>query len=520
MAVSGLFGAFLITTAAPTAAQAQAGPDGGVIRVMLNSDLRSTDPGVNRDLNSDTITMHMVEGLVAYKEDLTVGPMLAESVVSSDDGRTYTFTLRENVTFHNGAMLTSDDVLFAFKRYLDPATQWRCLSAFDGTSSMKIVDIRAPDDMTFVIEIEEPSALFLGLLARTDCGGAGIYHRDSVGPDGEWRQLIGTGPYKWGKRRRGQSVELVRFDGYASRGGERDGLTGGKTPIAQAVRFVIIPDGSAAKAALYSGAIDVRPDFGARNVAEARARNDVMVGKHPTMELNGVLMRTEHPLLSDIRIRRALSKSIDGAALVEALTYGLVDPVYSPVPLSSPFSGPLQRATMPYDVEGAKTLLSEAGYAGEPIELLTTQRFTSYFNAAVFIQAMAKEAGIELEIEVLEWATLVDRYVSGDYAAMVFGFSARLDAALNFEMISGDKNADPRKVWDNPAARELIDAAMVESRPAQRQALFDRLHQKFIEDLPMIPLWNSVDIAAWRTNVSGYQTWPASIPRLWNVSLD
>jgi peptide/nickel transport system substrate-binding protein len=205
---------------------------------------------------------------------------------------------------------------------------------------------------------------------------------------------------------------------------------------------------------------------------------------------------------------------------VEALTFGLVDPVYSLVPLSSPYSGPIQRAEMPYDVEAAKALLAEAGYAGEPIKLLTTQRFMTYFDAAVFIQAMAKEAGIEIEIEVLEWGTLLDRFVSGDYAAMVFGFSARLDAALSFDMISGDKASDPRKVWDNPAARELISSAMVEGDPAKRQVLFDALHGKFVEDLPMIPLWNSADIAAWRTNVTGYQPWPASMPRLWNVSLD
>lgn len=498
-------------------ALAQPAPTGGTLRVMVNSDLRSSEPGVNRDLNADTIVAHMLEGLVAYREDLSVGPMLAESVALSADGTTYTFTLRDGVKFHNGATLTSEDVLFAWKRYMDPATQWRCLSAFDGSGPAKITAMTAPDPRTFVITIEKPSALFLGNMARTDCGAAAIFHRDSIGADGKWAKPIGTGPYAWGEWRTGQSVDLVRFDGYASRGGARDGLTGGKTAHAERIRFVVIPETASAKAALYSGAIDVRPDFSARDIEEAKARPDIVVGTHPTMELNGILFQTKDPLLGDVRIRRAISMAIDREALVEALTYGLVEPVNSPVPLASPFSGPVQRAPMPRDIEGAKKLLAEAGYKGEPIKMIVTQRFMSLYNGAVFVQGMAAEAGIKIELETLEWATQLDLYGSGNYQSMFFSFSARLDPALSFEMISGPKATQPRKVWDNAEARDLITKAMIVSDKAERQALFDRLHTMFAADLPMIPLWNSVDIAAWRSNVDGYSTWAASMPRLWDV---
>lgn len=507
-------------TLVPGLALAQAGPGGGAIRVMINSDLRGTDPGVNRDLNSDTITMHMLEGLVAYREDLSVGPMLAESVELSDDGVTYTFRLREGVTFHNGAPLSADDVLFAWTRYMDPATQWRCLPAFDGSGAAKIVDMTAPDPLTFVITIERPSALFLGQMARTDCGGSAIYHRDSLGADGAWAAPVGTGPYAWGEWRSGQSVELARFDAYASLPGPRDGLTGGKQALAEKVIFTVIPESASAKAALYSGSIDVRPDFAARDLEEARGRSDIVIGTHPTMELNGILFQVLDPVLSDVRIRRALSLAIDREALVEALTFGLVEPVHSPVPLASPYSGPVQRAPVARDLEAARALLAEAGYDGRPIRMVTTQRYMSMFNGAVFVQAMAQEAGLNIELETLEWATQLDLYGAGNYQTMFFSFSARLDPSLSFDMINGPKTTEPRKVWDNAEARELIAQSMIVSDRAERQALFDRLHEMFDEDLPMIPLWNSVDIAAWRSNVQGYQTWAASMPRLWGVSLD
>jgi peptide/nickel transport system substrate-binding protein len=501
------------------AALAQPAPGGGTIRTMINSDLRSTDPGVNRDLNSDTITMHMLEGLVAYREDLTVGPMLAQKVELSADGTTYTFTLRDGVTFHNGQPLTSADVLFAWQRYLTPATQWRCLSEFDGKGSAKVVDMQAPDPKTFVIRIEKPSALFLGQMARIDCGGSGIYHRDSIGADGKWATPIGTGPYMWSEWRRGQSVELTRFPGYKSLEGNRDGLTGGKTAIAEKVRFIIIPESASAKAALYSGAIDVRPDFAARDLDEVKGRADIRTGRHPTMETNGILFQVNEPVVKDVRIRRAISMAINREELVETVTFGLTTPANSMVPLASPFASAAHKAPWKRDVAGARKLLAEAGYKGEPIKMIVTKRFLSLFDGAVFVQAMAKEAGINIEIEVLEWAAQLDLYGKGTYQSMFFSFSARLDAALSYEMITGPKATQPRKVWNDPAAQALISEAMVTSDRARRQALFDQLHEKFMQELPMIPLWNSADIAAWRSNVTGYATWAAAMPRLWNVTI-
>jgi peptide/nickel transport system substrate-binding protein len=517
LAAAGLFAASALALAG--GASAQPAPGGGTLRAMINSDLRGSDPGVNRDLNSDTIVMHMLEGLVAFREDLTVGPMLASKVDLSADGTTYTFTLREGLTFHNGKPLTSEDVLFAWRRYLDPATQWRCLSEFDGKGSAKVVDMQAPDAKTFVIKIEKPSALFLVQMARIDCGGAGIFHRDSLGADGKWATPIGTGPYMWGEWRRGQSVELVRFPGYKSLEGKRDGLTGGKTAAAEKIRFLVIPESASAKAALYSGAIDVRPDFAARDIQEAKGRADIKLGTHPTLETNGILFQVNEPIVKDARIRRAISMAIDRDDLIESITYGLVKPVNSMVPQASPYSSAVHRAEWKRDLPGARRLLAEAGYKGEPIKMIVTKRFMSLFDGAVFVQAMAKEAGINIELEVLEWATQLDLYGKGTYQSMFFSFSARLDAALSYEMITGPKATQPRKVWNDAEAQALISQAMVVSDPARRQALFDQLHAKFLQELPMIPLWNSVDIAAWRANVSGYQPWAASMPRFWGVTI-
>ena len=153
-----------------------------LLRARLNADIRSTDPGTNRDANTDAVVAHIVEGLVAFRDDTSIGPMLADSWALSNDGKTYTFRLRQGVKFHNGATMTADDVVWSLKRWLDPATQWRCLSEFSATGIARIEKIEAPDPQTVAITLDQPTALFLPTIARPDCGQTAVIHRDSVGP--------------------------------------------------------------------------------------------------------------------------------------------------------------------------------------------------------------------------------------------------------------------------------------------------------------------------------------------------
>jgi peptide/nickel transport system substrate-binding protein len=131
------------------------------VTIALTADIRSTNPGVNRDDNTDGVILNIVEGLVAYGEGGDVKPLLAKTVTTSADGLTY------DVSFHNGAKLTSADVLWSWKRYMDPKTEWRCLAEFDGRNDLKVLSAEAPDAGTFVMRINHRSALFLDTLART-----------------------------------------------------------------------------------------------------------------------------------------------------------------------------------------------------------------------------------------------------------------------------------------------------------------------------------------------------------------
>ncbi|TWF58736.1 ABC transporter substrate-binding protein [Neorhizobium alkalisoli] len=504
--------AVLATTAGSAMAQDK------MMRVRINADIRSTDPGVNRDANSDAIVLHMVEGLVGYRDDASVAPLLAKSVDISEDGKTYTFKLRDGLKFSNGEALTSADVLSSWQRYVDPKTAWRCLKDVTGSGVANVTSVTAPDASTVVYTLEKPTALFLATLARTDCGGTGIYQKSSLGNDGKWVKPVGTGPFMLKEWRSGQYVELAANPNYVSPGGERTGYVGDKTPKIGAVRFMVIPDDAAAKAALYSGDIDVLADVNNADIDDMTKSGQLKVDKVAAMGLTGLLFQTRDPLLKDARIRKALLLSLDIPQITEALTNGQSAPSASVIPVPSPYSGAAEKQIPTRNIEEAKKLLAEAGYKGQPIKWLATKYYPSLFDSAVLVQAMAQEAGINIEVETLDWATLLDRYTTGNYSAMSFTYSARLDPSLSYDMVSGNKDKSPNKVWDNPDGLKLIAESTTITDEAKRQAIFDKLEGMIRADVPIIPLYSGTRIGAVRSDVEGYKTWPVGYARMWGVS--
>uniref|UniRef100_UPI003C799025 ABC transporter substrate-binding protein n=1 Tax=Pseudomonas veronii TaxID=76761 RepID=UPI003C799025 len=491
-----------------------------LIKVGFNGDIRSTEPGVNRDENSDAFIMHIVEGLVAYREDASVGPMLAKDVTISDDGLTYTFTLREGVKFQNGKPLTAEDVKWTWQHYLDPKTQWRCLPEFDGRGVSKILDISVPEPLKVVFRIDKPNGVLLATMSRPDCGGSGIVHPDSVAADGTWIAPIGTGPFTLGQWKQGQYVELNRFKDYTPRAEAKpDGFTGNKPAFIDRVRFVVIPDAASAKAALLSGGVDVLPDVTAMDEAELKNVPGMQVRTSPVMTLGGLLFQTRDPLLGDVRIRRAVALSLDYSQMVATLSNGLSTVNNSIIPTTSAYYDATAHTGYPYDLDEARRLLKAAGYHGQPIKLIVNKRYPQMFDMGVLSQAMLQAVGVNIVLETLEWGAQLERYQSGNFQMMAFSYSPRFDAALSYESVTGNKDKEPRKVWDNPKALVLLREAQSESVAPKRQALFDQLHTLMLADVPMVMIYNGTSIGVVKAGIEGYRSWPISKPRLWGVSL-
>lgn len=486
------------------------------IRVAIGADIRGTNPGVDRDAITDDVINHVVEGLVAYKEDMTVGPMLAESIAVSDDGKTYTFALRPGVRFHNGAPLTSKEVKWSWDRILNPQTNWLCRDWYAGESGLKIVSVAAPDPRTVVFTLDAPSALLLPRMASFQCIAA-VLHPDSVDAKGAWRSLIGTGPYTFAEWRRGQYIVLKKFDVYQPRKELRDGLAGGKVAHATALRWIIIPDRAAAKAALYAGQVDLLYSVEPTEENELQRSGRVQLHKSGSLGLNALLMQNTDPLLRDVRMRRAIAHAINLSQLASAVSLGAVHPNPSVIPLISPYYSAAQRKGHEFDLQRSRQLLQEAGYKGSVIKLQTNKRYEEMYDHAVVAQSMLKKAGLNVELEVVEWTTQLSNYLEGKFQMMSMGFSGRTDPVLSYEVILGSKKADPAMQWENAEAIGLTQRAGALADIKTRQVIFDQVHTLMLRDVPTLCLSNGVVMDATSRRLKDYQTWPAAKPRLWGV---
>ncbi|OWT73792.1 MULTISPECIES: ABC transporter substrate-binding protein [unclassified Achromobacter] len=483
------------------------------------ADIRSTNPGVNRDDTTDGVVLNMVEGLVGYRDNGSVAPLLAQSVDVSADGMTYTFKLRQGVKFHNGAALTSADVLWSWQRYMDPKTDWRCRSEFDGRNGLKVEDVSAPDAQTVVFKLNHKSAVFLDTLARTDCGMTGILNKDSVKADGSWDKPVGTGPFMFGEWKRGEYVLLKAFKDYVSPPGDKeDGYVGKKQPLADEVKFLVVPDASTVKTGLLSGAIDAG-QVPYTDVADLKnnARVSVLVARDAAKHT--LLFQTRDPVLKNVKLRQAIVASLDIPQIVQAATENLGVVNNSAVSAGSAFYDDTQKKGWKYDPALAQKLLKESGYKGEKIVIYANKRaHVPSYQVAVMAQAMMQAVGINAQIEVLEWATQLDRYNTGNYQMSSFSYSSRLDPALSYEQFSGDKDKQPRKVWEDPEALKLIDASFSELDDAKRQALFDQLHTRLLEQVPVILLSNGNQPWGVSKRLQGFGVWEGK-PQAWGTKV-
>jgi peptide/nickel transport system substrate-binding protein len=504
-----------IAATAPGASLAEERHPTDLLVLALNADITSSNPGIDRDSNSDTVLHHVIEGLVAHREDLSVAPMLAESWEISDDGKTYSFKLRDGLTFHNGQKVTSEDVKWSFQRYIDPANAWQCTYRYDGSYGPNVDAIETPDPLTVVFHLSRADGMFLTNLASVQCLAA-VLHKDSLNADGSWNKPIGTGPYMFDDWQRERHIDLVRFPDYQSLPGERDGLAGAKIAHAERVRFLVVPDASSRKSALYAGQLDVITGLPPTDIEEAKGRG-IQVEVAPSMAWEMLLFQTADPLLSNVKLRQAIAHAIDIGQVTEGTTFGLGKPNPSAVASMSPYHTAVHDAWPAYDLEKAKALLAEAGYDGQVIKIQANQKYDEMYTSAVTIQALLAASGIQAEIEVLDWATHLDNFSSGKFQLSSFGYSARLDPALMYETFVCPKSIDPSCMWEDPKAFELLTESMLDLDPAKRQAIFDEMHGMMAEQVPLIGLYNDPLISAAAANVHGFKDWPAAKSRLWGV---
>jgi peptide/nickel transport system substrate-binding protein len=358
-------------------------------------------------------------------------------------------------------------------------------------------------------------------MSRPECGYTGIISPDSVGADGAFKTPIGTGPFKWDEWKKGEYVHLAKFDGYVSpeNDGKPDGMVGSKRPLVDGIKFMVIPDASTVKAGLESGVLDtaeISPDL----IPEFKSSETMQLIVARNNGKNLFYIQTRDPVLGKPAIRRAMAEALDLDQLVAAASNGTGEANGSMVSQDSVYFNDTQKKRLPYDLEAAKKDLAEAGYKGEPISIIANKRGNvPSFPAAVMAQAMMQQAGLNVQIEVLDYATQVDRRRSGKYQVISQSVAPRLDPALMYAFYVGNKDKNASLMWDDPQATELMKTAYAEIDPKKRQEIFDQFHTLMLKEMPGIFLYDMVDVWGATKKLKGQPVWQSNA-RLWEVSLE
>ena len=508
--LSALMPAILGSQAQP----ARPAPRADTIVAAMVEDIRGMDPRRDRDGLLGNVYMHVVEGLVGFRDDLEIGLVLARSVRTEDDGKTYVFTLRDGVKFHNGEALTAREVKWSWDYLMAPDSHWRCRLLFSGRG-MKVESVEAPDPSTVIFHLDAPSGGFLYNMARPDCAQTPILHPASLNPDGSWNKPIGTGPFAMGERRVGQWAKIHRFADYARRDDAPNGSVGSKQALVEHVRFLVVTDPSARLAGLRSGDIDVA-SIPWQSAQDAEGDPRINVVRSDTTVWYALLLNDSDPLLKDRRLRQAIAAAIDRDAVAQAVSLGQWRASSTPMPHFSAFFSPAQARVPAADPALARRLLAEAGYAGQPVTIMANKAFDLMMNQAVIIQSMLQAVGINARIEVVDWGFQLDRYMKGSYQAQSFGYSGRFEPMGAWERIVGPET---RKLWKDKEATALLARGIEARDPKVVRDIAEQLHARFLEEVPAVSLYHVGVAYGVNRRLQGVTPSPLEAVRLWNVSI-
>ncbi|MEM6616027.1 MAG: ABC transporter substrate-binding protein [Pseudomonadota bacterium] len=420
----------------------------------------------------EVVFVNVFEGLTQVASDGSVKPALAESWTISDDGLTYTFTLKSGVKFHDGADFTSEDVIFSFDRARGEDSVNAQKQKFEPIDAM-----RAIDDTTLEITLKRPTGSFL-----FDMGTGDAVIVDPASADTNQANPVGTGPFKFSDWVQGDRVELVRNDDYV-----------GDAVALEKATFKFIPDPAAAIAAMMAGDVDAFYNFPAPESMpqfEADPRFSVVIG---STEGETILSTNNaKPPFDNLKVRQAIAHALDRQAVIDGAMFGLGTPIGTHFAPHHPAYVDLIN-TYPKDLDQAKALLSEAGFPEGFSATIKLPPPTYARRGGEIIASELKKIGIELEIIPLEWPQWLEQVFRGkDYdltivshtEAMDIGIYARDDYYFNY---------------DNPELKAIIaeltetadtDARYELMRQAQ-QIITDDAVNGYIFQLAKAGVWNA-----------------------------
>jgi peptide/nickel transport system substrate-binding protein len=417
-------------------------------------------------------------------------PALAEKWDVSADGLKVTFTLRNDVVFHNGDKFTARDVKATFERLLSKDTASPKAGDYKAVKS-----VEAPDDRTVVFNLSQPNSPFLATLAS---GWSAILPKSLIDAGHDFaNKPVGTGPFSLVEWVRDSRVVLAKNPNYWMKG----------LPKLDGVVINIITEQAVMLQGLIAGQIDGAYPIDNKDVPTLEKNPGTKVQAMMT-GMNYVLsMNCSRPQLSDLRVRQAVNYAIDKQKVLDVV-YGGGKVIGTFMDYGSPYYKDFT-SLYPYNPDKARQLLKEAGVGADRVfELTLPQNYENHVKAGEMYQAMLTQVGMNVQIKLVDWSTwLSEVYSKSNYDMTVIGHTGKLDPD---GILGGYGIPEKRYVrWNNPRAAELIAQAAKVAGFEERKKLYDEALELMAKEVPFMYLGTAYIYNGLRKNVEEYRLTPS-----------
>lgn len=468
------------------AVRAQA-KSGGTLNSLLTPEPAILIPGVNSQAPSLIVQSKMYQSLFEFSAKLDVKPLLAKAWDVSEDKKTYTFHLQDNVLFHDGTPMTADDVIFSIMKFhFELAPRARGVFA-------NIKDAAAPDPHTVVITLTDAFEPFLLMFDVTAVAivPKHIYDGTDYRNNPANQHPVGTGPFTFDEWQRGSYIRLKKFDKYWKPG----------EPYLDEIIYRIVPDSQSRALALQTGQVQMSAanDIEPFDVPRFQAQPNLVVetgGWEYFAPLMWLELNHRVKPLDDVRVRQAISLALDRDFIVKRLWFGIGKPATGPVASATRY---YDKALPPlaHDVKKATALLDEAGLKpgadGVRFKLrhLVLPYGEVWSRLSEYLRASLKTVGIELVLESTDTGGWARRISDWDYDTSINYLYQYGDPTLGVERTYVSTNI--KKIvftntggYSNPQVDQLFADARKAADPAERQKAFTAVQQILVEQVPQV----------------------------------
>lgn len=466
---------------------------GGSVVVGIQQDLDSLDPHLAVAAGTREVLFNIFEGLVKPDEDGNLVPAVASDYSVSDDGKIYTFKLREGVKFHNGATVTAEDVKYSIDRCAGKLGGEALVSALSVIDSVNIVD-----QSTIQIVLSEPDTELIGYLT------VAIIPKDY---DNQAQAPVGTGPFQFVSYTPQQNLIVKKFDDYW-----QDGV-----PYLDQVEFKIVSNTDSVLLDLKGGSIDIYAYLTADQANELKSSFQILEGNMNLVQ--ALFLNNKSDLFDDVKVRQAIAYAVNRQEILDMVAGGKGTIIGSNMfhGFSKYYDAELADVYA-QDIKKAKQLLKEAGYPdGFEMTIKVPSNYQFHVDTAQVIVEQLKQVGITAKIELVEWTTwLSDVYKARDYEATVIGLDAQLAPKDLMDRYASDASNNFVN-FSNTQYDDILKKAIATTNDDEKVKYYKQLQKILTDNAASVYIQDPALTVAMNKKLAGYKFYPVYVQDMSSV---